>query len=886
MAKAFRIPAIFSIDPTSAPRLHRSMMLGARLLFCPLALLALVALALHLGVWQKEFKIAGPFAAESSPARHSLLLAVPQDMRPKWWVESLLSDDNRHPHRSDLRLWIDGHEMGPPHTAHETIRNGGTTSFSHWGTSVYFSLPPGVQNSSETIATLGYRVRPPFWLTLALAVASGSIAWLLYHDALRFLLQSPNHATTFVRRIPHSRAVISFLQGFERVTATALRAPYGILAALCCAAMIASAAYVFVSLFALATGWALPTTALILWSPIAQWAAQKEPYLGYLLVTLAGFGATVTWIASSKAHCRQVEADELSLRRLLAWCGFPIVTCAFVFCISTMWAGIVRPGDPHFANIGGLVPFTDAANYLAAAHDQAKDSFWNFVALRRPLAAAFRSVLLVFGNFSLHFVLLIQACMIAGAVCFAAHSVMRWRGIWAGIAFFALTYIYARTFVPTTFTEPLGLFWALLSIPFFIEAFVSGAALPALMAFTMTTIALMTRMGSMFTIPALMVWLVWKFGRGTAAKLRIFAAAVCIVLGILGLNSLLGRAYGTAGQNSSSGNLAYVVCGLTMGTDWQGCLPKLASEGKTLQGGEEAFTGHLYSMAWDNFRAEPGVFFERLTDGAEEFATHFPNVIWEGYGTAIAEPDWLFRNTLTAICLIGLLYIAVLRTRAIELTFWALLWTSIVASSSIVYFDDGSRALAASHPLIALFFAMGMSSPVLTPERSFLSSRMPRYGALGLIVAAGLFVFVPWMAHHFSPIEAMVGGGLFQKQDEAVVFGGRRMSGFLVVEDGIPLRRDLPMLHLADFNAIIRQSDVESYQGLLNPVMPPLPFGLVFAPRLEKGVDSGYLYIVPAEVIERRDVPVWRLHLKKWGYKPSGYGEYWFYVTQAEPWHR
>jgi hypothetical protein len=130
----------------------------------------------------------------------------------------------------------------------------------------------------------------------------------------------------------------------------------------------------------------------------------------------------------------------------------------------------------------------------------------------------------------------------------------------------------------------------------------------------------------------------------------------------------------------------------------------------------------------------------------------------------------------------------------------------------------------------------------------------------------------------------MAEDSLLPKQGEVLVFGGRRISGFLVVEDGSPLRNDVPTLHLADFDSIIKQSGVEFYQGIIHPVTPPLPFGFVFAPRLERDYASETLYIVPAEVVERRDVPAWHFQLKRWGYKPSGYGEYWFYVTKAEPW--
>jgi hypothetical protein len=479
--------------------------------------------------------------------------------------------------------------------------------------------------------------------------------------------------------------------------------------------------------------------------------------------------------------------------------------------------------------------------------------------------------------------LILQACLIAGAVCFATRSIVAWRGIWAGIAFFALTYIFDRIFVPTTLTEPLGIFWALLSIPFFIEAFRDHSAKAALVAFAMTTAALMMRMGSMFTIPALLVWLVWQFGQGVAAKLKICAAAICILLSVFGLNSLLQSAYGTGGS-PSTGNFSYVLCGLSMGTTWDGCLNKLAAEGTPVEGSEDAQTRQLYAAAWKNLRADPGPFFRRLAEGAQTFAAEYPSVMWKGYGRAIDLPDWLFPNLLAAISLIGLLYGATRRASAVEFTFWTLLWASIVASSSIVYLEDGSRVFAASHPMMALFFALGMSNFGSAPAEPPSRSRFSRIGSIGLIGAAMLFVCIPWMAHRFSPIGTMVSAAPLAKRNEAFVFGGRRMSGFLVVEDDLPLRDDIPSLHLADFDAIVRQSGVEYTQNLIHPILPPLPFGFVFAPRVEKGSISASLYIVPAEVVERREVSAWHFDLKHWGDNHTGYGDYWLYVTKAEPW--
>ena len=117
------------------------------------------------------------------------------------------------------------------------------------------------------------------------------------------------------------------------------------------------------------------------------------------------------------------------------------------------------------------------------------------------------------------------------------------------------------------------------------------------------------------------------------------------------------------------------------------------------------------------------------------------------------------------------------------------------------------------------------------------------------------------------------------------MFGGRRLAGFLVLPNEIPLRKETSSLHLPEFEAIIKHSGVEKYQGLIHPEMPPLPFGFIFAPRLEKHATSVYQFIVPPEVMERRDVQVWRLHVKRWQpeSKLPGYGDYWLYVSRAEP---
>jgi hypothetical protein len=241
-------------------------------------------------------------------------------------------------------------------------------------------------------------------------------------------------------------------------------------------------------------------------------------------------------------------------------------------------------------------------------------------------------------------------------------------------------------------------------------------------------------------------------------------------------------------------------------------------------------------------------------------------------------------NALTALSLIGLLYGAIRWAKSVEVAFWALSWVAITTSASLIYLDDGARALAASHPTIALFFALGLSSRSAVSQACRPGRRPSQIGFIGLIMAAGLFLCVPWIAHRFSGIRSIVEATPPQQSAQAYVFGGRRISGFLVVGNDQPLHADIPSLHLADFEAIIAQSGVERYQDLIHPVLPTVPFGFIFAPRIEKGSASYFQYIVPPDVLKRPDVPAWHFSLKRWGAANSICGDCWFYVTNAEPW--
>jgi hypothetical protein len=427
----------------------------------------------------------------------------------------------------------------------------------------------------------------------------------------------------------------------------------------------------------------------------------------------------------------------------------------------------------------------------------------------------------------------------------------------------------------------------LASIPFFIEALRTGSLSAALLALALTTIALMMRMGSMFTIPALVLWLIWQFGTTLRERARVGLLAIAIITGIGITNYLLERAYGN--QDSFTGsNFSYTLCGLTMGTTWDRCFDKVMEI--TAQGphGEGIAAKVAYFLAWENFANHPLVFFERLLAASHAFLSDLPDLVLQGYGS-VTEPWWFPKTLILIICLCGIIYILAFQQNRREVSFWVVLWGSNVLSAGFVFFDEGRRVLASTYPLIFLFFAMGLSAPnIATKCEVRADANLIRFGTAILISALFLLVSIPWLAHHLSWPQSVAPSAEAQKPDEAFVFGGRRLAGFLVLPDAIPLRKDSSSLHFSEFDAIIKQSGIERYQGLIHPEMPPLPFGFIFAPRLEKHATSVYQFIVPPEVMERRDVEVWRLHVKRWQpeSKLPGYGDYWLYVSRAEPLQR
>ena len=394
MSGISRTLAIFSIDPASAIRFRRWIMIGAKLTFWPLALLTLAMLTIQFGAWRKEFNIAGPFAAETDPARHSLILTVPKEGRTAWWRRPPLGETNGNP---PIESRIAHRRPRGGASAYPARNDPGRVDrrFQPLGSVCHLLTPArgkkfsrddsnaSIQRTASRLGDLHVddfertarlaSIRPDADIACETSAPTRTICTTLCRTSDR------NH-----RRRALSHAVCVLLPrptrfgGVRRLQLLRLGEGLG------------AANHSAHSLVA------------------NRLLGCQERTLSWISITdVAGFGTIGAWLGSLGLQDRRaIESYEGLLRSFVLWCSLPIAACAFIFCISAMWAGMTRPGDFDYANIGGLVPFSDARAYLAAAHDQARDGIWIPFAQRRPLASAIRSVLLFFSCYSLPIMLI------------------------------------------------------------------------------------------------------------------------------------------------------------------------------------------------------------------------------------------------------------------------------------------------------------------------------------------------------------------------------------------------------------------------------------------------------------------------------------------------
>jgi len=815
----------------------------------------LLNLALSLSGLTRTENFTGPFAAEA-PGSSALVVYLSNDSK----LSRLLStggDSPSNPFRSSLSIRINGAPLGPPHTLHDKIRNDETAggAYSHWGNNIIFSLPATLTNSSDVELHVEY----PVSLGNRLLDASNMLlaASLLLLGLRKSILDSDGFA----------RLTTAWHNLFFMASRAAWLLLFG-----------AAAVFLATTVYGFFDGYYLPNVAVFSYFPWVKQLAWLEPSAPYVILVYAIAGILLVWMALlTNRNSQEVCYQEQRLVAMFNRYGLVFVSAAFLFSIAGTWAGIPRPQDLSASAVGGLIPFNDATGHFVQTFFQASNGHWDYLASRRPFASALRSSGMFLTGYSNALFLGIQTVLIALATFYATRSIMRWRGLWAGLTFLGLTMIQVRPYLPTNLTEPLGILLALVSIPYFVRAISDGTTAAKGASFLLICWALIARMGNMFLIPALGVWIFLSSEKTHRAKRNAVLLVSACVIFVIAFNTALSKLYGSD-QGTVGGNFGSVFCGLAHNGNWTRCGELYAEALNPLAGDEASQAKLYYRLGLEKLVAEPSLFVSRVGSGAWQFLLNFQSVLLKSYTGGI--PDFFPASLWLVVSFFGMWLLLKKGISNEEGSFWGLFVLSLVASASIVYFDEGPRVLCVSYPLLSLLFASGFS--VAEPRRELMpttnaaQTRMYFSGFSLIIVVSLACLSLPWTAYRLDLTQTQMLQKITKKPGEEIYLASRYMSGFLVVPDENDLPKGAPAMSLKNFTEIIINSNIEQYEKLEIPPASAGPFAVVAAPGLVS--NGGKLLIAPPKMLLDRAALGWKVTF-------SG-GKTWMHVAGADPIYR
>jgi hypothetical protein len=649
------------------------------------------------------------------------------------------------------------------------------------------------------------------------------------------------------------RRVVDFIVGVWATAVTA--AGWGLLATLC--------VYACSIAYGIAAGYALPTAALFdLVHPGALYRVSL--YLAWALLASSAIGAFCGWIGILSPD--SLRQRERKLIRIWAHAGFPAIVLIFLIAMSAGgWSGRFETTEMNYMATAGLAPYSDAKSYYGSAFEIGYWGHWDWVASSRPVAATMRNLVVLLGGESYPGTMIAQAVLLAAAAMFTLRSVVAWRGIWVGIALFAFIYGLTRPFLLTAMTEPLGVIWSLVSVPYFVEAIRKQSVGCALVGFAGLTIAQMIRPGSMLSIPFVALWIPLALATGSAARLKIFAGAVAIAVAIFAYQGVLAALYAWPGSDAG-GNLSYTLCGLAHGSDWKICANLLADQASKLSS-IRAQHALVYHEALRAFFADPSVALHAYAKNFLNYVLILPHVLIE----QLIEISSFDQGSI-AIFLLSLLpgwLWTIVRSERSVLSFAIVITFSCALSAGFV-FADGARVMEVTYAFMALLFAIGLSSPasfVQPVERALVSWR---HGAAAMAVALILLLAIPIIqgaairaATDFHPT------GSRDDPTVSIVGGAPTITGVVVLQDGTPHPRGTPAIDESTFVALYKSIYTPDLGPDAQHYLPPPPFALVFSPTQNRP-DSRWDFIAPPEVLTDKLARRWQFDIEPEKSPPQG----------------
>lgn len=782
-----------------------------------------IGIALEFGVWTHEEVIHGPFRTETG-ARDAWV-PVGQASGNFPCCIGARTDDSGHLAASNLRAWLNGRELGPAHTFHDDIRSGKTAGYSHWqDNTVRFFIPESVANNQ----TASLRVRYPVQYSVALLTLNALMV-----------------------------SVLTVLTGFCGLASQML----AVLQVTFRAAIVGSAIIFPIYVVFLIAGYLaqqpIPATYLFRYLAIDSWLNSFEPYFPVILIVFAILLAGLNWgarDADTVAAATQAEWQTIDLWRRFGF--FSTAGILYLFIAASAWSGHVSAQDVLEMNIGGFVPYSDAAGYFGGGWNYltfGQIDAWN---LRRPLAALFRSEIIAFGGLDFVGTVLVQAAALSFAIYWATNAIMKWRGVVAGLVFWAMAFILFRPFAITTMTEPLALFWSFCSIPFLLHGLQRESFPHLLVALAFLFVALFIRMGAMFVAPFIVLWAILYWGADIRQRLRNACAVLAVLLVILSGSIAFDKLYGKS-DSELGGNFGSVLCGMSIGGIWKDCYTRFADELKQKNEAQQA--DFFYRTAAHNFVQDPRNFLRSMRN---DLRTYLDDL----YSAPTTWYRWPYSSKVLSLALYiisfaGWTYALRRSTNRAAMSFVIFVALGVLTSVPFTYLADADakRVLYATNPLLALLIAGGFWCRGVVPPLN--SSLKWRTGAVMLLVSTITAILLPFGLRAAGVGEAVRAVPSEFMLTQRVISGHSLQTGFAVLPDGAQSLPDVPSMSITKFREFITANG--QIPANLVQMFPKPPFALVYPLELGRQDWDGYLFSI--EKFQDKTVAAWKVKFTRLG---------------------
>ncbi len=382
--------------------------------------------------------------------------------------------------------------------------------------------------------------------------------------------------------------------------------------------------------------------------------------------------------------------------------GWETAQIAFIFALFAIPL-VYRWQSAHYDGytIGGLLPWSDAADYNWQAHRLTNGSLLTSWGARRPLFSGFLAVLLRLTGGDFTITVSVLTLLNTLAVFFVVRVVKRFYGPIAAAFFLIISFAFYRQFPGWTTSEQLGFAIANLALFFLLIGARARSLWRVLFGLGLLTLALNARAGAFFILPALILWAALSF-RPRMPFWRTGGLAVAVVITGFMLNLILVRLIADP-HSALFSNYSYTLYGLASGNKgWD----------QVIRDHPEVTEREVMPLAIQKIRSEPTLLLQGMLG---TFADYFRPL----------------RGAFTFI------YQGSIR-RQVNLMLWGLVVSGLVGSIS--KWKDGLQGLTLAS-FLGVIFSIPLLPPIDADSMRVFAATVP-FSALW--VAAGVSALSAW----------------------------------------------------------------------------------------------------------------------------------------------